>query len=355
MTMATSIVSTRGLTIVCPSVAASAGTRPCHSGVAAIVANSDRARGACDRCKRFDVTARIIVGQEGRHMRRWRIGLAVGLLLAGCGVAHEQRARSAVSPTPVDSRMALPPTTLDADRQILHVLNRLAYGPRPGDVERVRSMGVATWIERQLEPGRIPDELVERRLEAYPTLRMTTAELFREFPRPDPAESVRRREAMLSGARAPAGEMPMQDGMAGDVLLGGPPRIASELAAARLERAVWSERQLEEVLVDFWFNHFNVFAGKEAVRWMVSAYEREAIRPHALGRFRDLVVATARHPAMLFYLDNWLSVRDGLIVPSGPNAGQRRGLNENYARELLELHTLGVDGGYTQRDVVETA
>ena len=143
--------------------------------------------------------------------------------------------------------------------------------------------------------------------------------------------------------------------MAGGAGPGGPPRIAAELAAARLERAVWSERQLEEVLVDFWFNHFNVFAGKDAVRWMVSAYEREAIRPHALGRFRDLVLATARHPAMLFYLDNWMSVRDGLIVPSGPNQGRRRGLNENYARELLELHTLGVDGGYTQRDVVETA
>ncbi|HEU4367434.1 MAG TPA: DUF1800 domain-containing protein [Methylomirabilota bacterium] len=289
-------------------------------------------------------------------MRRWRIGLvvvAVGLLLAGCGVAHERSARSVVPDTPVGlpvgSRLTLPLTTLDPDRQVLHVLSRLAYGPRPGDVERVRAMGLAAWIERQLEPERIPDELVERRLGAYPTLRMTTAELFQEFPRPDPAASTRRREAMLSG------EAPMRDAMAGEAGLGGPPRIATELAAARLERAVWSERQLEEVLVDFWFNHFNVFAGKDAVRWMVSAYEREAIRPHALGRFRDLVLATARHPAMLFYLDNWMSVRDGLIVPSGPNQGQRRGLNENYARELLELHTLGVDGGYTQADIVETA
>jgi uncharacterized protein (DUF1800 family) len=295
-------------------------------------------------------------------MRRWRLGVAVvaaGLLLAGCGVAHERSARSVVPDTPVElavgSRIALPPTALEPDRRILHALNRLAYGPRPGDVEHVRAMGLAAWIERQLEPERIPDELVERRLGAYPTLRMATAELFRQFPRPDPAASTRRREAMLRGERAPGGEGPMRDGMGGEAGFGGPPRIAAELAAARLERAVWSERQLEEVLVDFWFNHFNVFAGKDAVRWMVSAYEREAIRPHALGRFRDLVLATARHPAMLFYLDNWMSVRDGLIVPSGPNQGQRRGLNENYARELLELHTLGVDRGYNQRDVVETA
>jgi uncharacterized protein (DUF1800 family) len=107
--------------------------------------------------------------------------------------------------------------------------------------------------------------------------------------------------------------------------------------------------------VDFWFNHFNVYAQKGAVRWMTPAYEREAIRPHALGRFRDLVLATARHPAMLFYLDNWLSTRADFVVPGGPNAGRRVGLNENYARELLELHTLGVDGGYTQQDVIEVA
>jgi uncharacterized protein (DUF1800 family) len=127
------------------------------------------------------------------------------------------------------------------------------------------------------------------------------------------------------------------------------------MQAARITRAVASDRQLEEVMVDFWFNHFNVYAQKGAVRWMLPAYEREAIRPHALGRFRDLVLATARHPAMLFYLDNWLSTRADLVVPGGPNAGRRMGLNENYARELMELHTLGVDGGYTQQDVIEVA
>jgi uncharacterized protein (DUF1800 family) len=118
---------------------------------------------------------------------------------------------------------------------------------------------------------------------------------------------------------------------------------------------VTSERQLEELMVDFWFNHFNVFAGKGDVRWYVSAYEREAIRPYAMGKFPDLVRATAYHPAMLFYLDNWLSARPDFVVPVGPNRGRKGGLNENYARELMELHTLGVDGGYTQQDVTEVA
>src|SRR5213083_3758721 len=108
-------------------------------------------------------------------------------------------------------------------------------------------------------------------------------------------------------------------------------------------------------MVDFWFNHFNVFAAKGDVRWYVAAYERDVIRPNALGRFPDLVRASARHPAMLFYLDNWLSARPGFTVPVGPNKGRKAGLNENYARELMELHTLGVDGGYTQKDVTEVA
>ena len=136
------------------------------------------------------------------------------------------------------------------------------------------------------------------------------------------------------------------------------------MQAALVTRAVLSDAQLEERLAQFWFNHFNVFSQKGAVRWMLPAYEREAIRPHVLGRFRDLVLATARHPAMLFYLDNWMSTRADLVIPRGLNspasatprpAGRALGLNENYARELMELHTLGVDGGYTQQDVTEVA
>jgi uncharacterized protein (DUF1800 family) len=134
-----------------------------------------------------------------------------------------------------------------------------------------------------------------------------------------------------------------------------PARIVAELQAAKAIRAVMSERQLQEVMTDFWFNHFNVYAAKGEGRWYVGPYERDVIRTHALGRFADLLRATARHPAMLFYLDNWLSARPDFVIPAGPQKGRRAGLNENYARELMELHTLGVDGGYTQRDVREVA
>jgi uncharacterized protein (DUF1800 family) len=140
-------------------------------------------------------------------------------------------------------------------------------------------------------------------------------------------------------------------------LTAGPAQVvARDLQEGKILRAVYSNRQLDEVLVDFWFNHFNVFLDKGADHYLTTEYEREAIRPHVLGKFRDLLEATAKSPAMLFYLDNWESV--GPNTPAafagGPNA-QRRGLNENYGRELLELHTLGVDGGYTQKDVTEVA
>ena len=163
-----------------------------------------------------------------------------------------------------------------------------------------------------------------------------------------------------------------------------PQRIIAELAMAKMDRAVYSERQLYEQMVDFWFNHFNVFAGKGVDRWLLTSYERDAIRPHAMGKFRDLLEATAKSPAMLFYLDNWQSVDPRAwarlqqqramrqayrarfggpfgapAMPPGANANQgkkqERGLNENYGRELMELHTLGVDGGYTQQDVIEVA
>jgi uncharacterized protein (DUF1800 family) len=136
--------------------------------------------------------------------------------------------------------------------------------------------------------------------------------------------------------------------------------VTTELIENKLQRAVYSPRQLEEVLVDFWLNHFNVYRDKNTVGMLLTSYERDAIRPHVLGRFRDLLLATARHPAMLSYLDNFQSRSapenaptplGALINPGGPN----QGLNENYGRELLELHTLGVNGGYTQADVINVA
>jgi uncharacterized protein (DUF1800 family) len=151
-----------------------------------------------------------------------------------------------------------------------------------------------------------------------------------------------------------------------------PQAVLGELAEAKLLRAVYSNRQLDEVMTDFWFNHFNVFIGKGPDRYMVSAYERDVIRPHALGKFKDILAATAKSPAMLFYLDNWQSVgpnselalygpgrfagRHGRFPRPRPQAKNRpSGLNENYAREIMELHTIGVDGGYTQKDVTELA
>jgi uncharacterized protein (DUF1800 family) len=135
--------------------------------------------------------------------------------------------------------------------------------------------------------------------------------------------------------------------------------VVLQAAHARLARAIDSPAQLQEVLVEFWFNHFNVFVGKGPVSVLAGAYERDAIRPFVLGRFRDMLGATAKHPAMLLYLDNALSVKAGYRAPAfaqaNPNATRLSGLNENYARELMELHTLGVDGGYTQHDVTELA
>jgi uncharacterized protein (DUF1800 family) len=253
--------------------------------------------------------------------------------------------RAAVSPPRVASSIRLPASPLTADQQILHTLNRLGYGPRPGDVERVRQIGVAAYIEQQLSPSTIPDPALEQALPAYRVLGLSAAALVREYPQPSP--QVRQQLA--------SGQMTRQDAVQMYPPERRPAVITAQMQAARITRAVMSERQLEEVMVDFWFNHFNVYAQKGAVRWMLPAYEREAIRPHALGPFRDLLLATARHPAMLFYLDNWLSTRADLTLPGGPNGPRRMGLNENYARELMELHTLGVDGGYTQQDVIEVA
>jgi uncharacterized protein (DUF1800 family) len=221
----------------------------------------------------------------------------------------------------------------------------VTFGPRPGDVERVRAMGLARYLDQQLDGRSVDDGAVQRELATLPTVAMTIGELHREYPRPD--QDARRKLA--------SGEMSRREMLERYPPEKRPARITGELQAARMVRAVAGERQLEEVMVDFWFNHFNVFANKGEVRWYLPAYEREAIRPHALGRFADLLRATAHHPAMLFYLDNWLSTRADYTIRSGPNRGRRAGLNENYARELMELHTLGVDGGYTQKDVTEVA
>ena len=285
-------------------------------------------------------------------MRRLALGLTF-VLVAGSLAACSSSApgpRGTASPVtaPTDPsaryRVTLAPSTLSPEQQVVHVLYRLGYGPRPGEVEHVRAAGLAAWIERQLEPGRIPDEAVERALAAFPVLPLTAAELYRDYPPPRPQDV----EKFQAGLMAP---QEIREAFPPDRR---PAVITAQLQAAKLTRAVLSERQLEEVMVDFWLNHFNVYSLKGPVRWMVPDYERQALRPHALGQFRDLVVATAQHPAMLYYLDNWLSTREGFTL-SPARGGRKLGLNENYARELMELHTLGVDGGYSQGDVVEVA
>jgi uncharacterized protein (DUF1800 family) len=198
------------------------------------------------------------------------------------------------------------------DGAIVHALSRLTFGPRPGDLPHVRAVGLERWLERQLEPARLDDSECTDRLHSLSTLTLSTGNLQRAYPRVDrqtieklKSGEISRREVM---DRFPPDKRPAH--------------IIDELQAARLVRAVESERQLHEVMVDFWFNHFNVHSAKGEVRWYVTSYERDVIRPHALGRFPDLLRATARHPAMLFYLDNWLSTRDGFVVAARRDRGR---------------------------------
>ncbi len=330
---------------------------------------------------------------------------------------------------------------LSPDRKIVHALRRLTFGSRPGDVERVRSLGLEKWIDQQLHPERITENpRLEAKLRPLETTRQSATEMVMNYPPPQllramaagripyPSDPEKRQAfeklakrfrqgqnqatpaeepAAESGARARLGRLLDQDqravlrngspeekqrrfaslsaaqqetliaaapGPARRMLLAAAPTevrrkalvsmapvqvVAQDLQEAKLYRAIYSHRQLEEVVTDFWFNHFNVYLDKGADRYLVTSYERDAIRPHVLGKFKDLLVATAEHPAMLFYLDNWQSVDPQAAAQirqrRGSQGGRRRGLNENYARELLELHTLGVDGSYTQQDVIEVA
>jgi uncharacterized protein (DUF1800 family) len=321
-------------------------------------------------------------------------------------------------------------------QRIVHVLNRLGFGVRPGDIQRVKSIGVENYINEQLSPEKIPDAVAESKVKDLMSLTMTTAELYEKYPQP--GQLLRQLQArgvlpdnlaeardnrvkgganststpstanseMKPGEMAPPQSPPhnslenekyrqvIRDYYQQNGLLQ-PQRLSAELQASRILRAVYSERQLNEVMVDFWTNHFNVFVGKGADRWLLPAYDRDTIRPNAMAKFGTILEATAKSPAMLFYLDNFQSVspstqrpgagfrplrqnmpdiqgrqrpRDGLMNQGVAGANgeqtpgvqpppqrQRRGINENYARELMELHTMGVDGGYTQKDVQEVA
>jgi len=385
------------------------------------------------------------------HQKKTINGLAAMFLLAALttaapylSAAKDKRAKSAESSK---TTKGLPIQDLTEDEAILQALNRLGFGPRPGDVERVKEMGLQKWIDQQLRPDSINDSALEARLDRFPTLKMSSSKLVDEFPQPQVAarregvsieeyrkEQQARTQEVMQANRTEDGDPNLMNGqiqgkfenmdsdanppkgkgqgqgkgeggfgnqMFNYMEIHTPQRIVAELSMAKVTRAVYSERQLEEEMVDFWYNHFNVFAAKGADRWLITSYERDAIRPHAMGKFRDLLEATAKSPAMMFFLDNWLSAdpagwakmqrkqqqgrgmrQQRMGGPfgggpfgrprfpqgqSGPANGnpndanakgrqkQNRGLNENYGRELMELHTLGVDGGYTQDDVINVA
>ena len=364
---------------------------------------------------------------------------AVTLLFSALAVAQEP-----THPAPAKRANRTAPAKLTQEQRALHVLNRLTFGPRPGDLQKVMAIEMDDWIEQQLHPDEINNSVLDARLNQFRTLRMSTLDLVQMFPTnnlvrsvedgktPMPADPQRRAIYEVQGAMlherqrqeqlAHAGETPdaetkakidkqnrdtvtaqadeilalakekryeailaltpdqrrlfvgniqggQRDRLLADLApdqrevflaMSAPlPVITSELLQAKLLRAVYSERQLQEAMTDFWFNHFNVYLYKDADQYLLTSYERDVIRAHALGKFKDLLVATAQSPAMLFYLDNWLS--EGPKSPAAVAATKGKpgqvgpGLNENYGRELMELHTLGVNGGYTQHDVTELA
>jgi uncharacterized protein (DUF1800 family) len=285
---------------------------------------------------------------------------------------------SAIPPPPLDAHFKgkLPISDLTEDEAILHALDRLGYGPQPGEVDRIKQMGLEQWIDGQLHPEKIDDSGLEARLANLPATNMSATALLAGYPQPDAAAKklgitvVEYRKRIDDLAHPPQGVHPAPSKL--------PQEMLNELQQEKVLRAIYSQRQLEQQLSDFWFNHFNVFAQKDLDLWLLPPYEHDAIRPHAMGKFRDLLEATAKSPAMLFYLDNYLSADPRAFAPKRPaqaakhrpapphNAsnkpahpqppiGGKRGLNENYGRELMELHTLGVDGGYTQQDVIEVA
>ncbi|HXV73284.1 MAG TPA: DUF1800 family protein, partial [Sphingomonadales bacterium] len=176
-------------------------------------------------------------------------------------------------------------TPLRQEQKIIHFLNRTSFGPTPAAVRRVNQLGMRGYLEEQLAPDTIADELVEEKVAGLKTMRMNSRELFELYPPPKVAR---------------------ERGMAAAGAMNAPRLVIFELQQARLLRAVYSQRQLYELMVDFWSNHFNIYAAKGANRWLMTSYDRDTIRPHALGKFRDLLLATAQSPAMLFYLDNWL-------------------------------------------------
>jgi uncharacterized protein (DUF1800 family) len=374
------------------------------------------------------------------HRRNWVrpilettcLGLMTASMVAQPLAAADLRTTPAGLPSLASQKKWKEP--MPEEKKVLQLLSRITFGARPGDVEQVQKIGLNAFLAEQLHPERIDDSAAEARVAALPSLSMSPEELVESYPAPKQAaklaEGKDAQRAAQIGKPSPLSSEPEQKiappnsnpEQSRNQLAAapttpqapammepqGPQRVIMELAQEEVLRAVYSNRQLQELMVQFWMNHFNIFAPKGADRWMTTSFERDTIRPRALGKFEDLLVATAQSPAMLFYLDNWMSTtpnptypgnaqRSGKAAPatrrgqygiwrpfgpfggrgrlgSGPfsnpqaprpparaqgqgqpNKQNRRGLNEDYAREVMELHTLGVEGGYTQRDVIEVA
>ncbi len=351
------------------------------------------------------------------------------MALSPLATAQEMSPKTKPSKAKPVAAKPLPTKPLSEDQKVAHLLERATFGARPGDVERVKKLGWQKFLDEQLAPERLDDAVTDQKLKTIHALGLSSEELARTYdvpqqelaaklkekgfdisevyiggnaqnaPKPDAATTseakpgetkpdpfARRREAQRILA-----EMGYRQ----------PRELVEQLQQAKIIRAVYSERQLQEVMTDFWFNHFNVYINKGADRILTPTYERDAIRAKAFGKFGDLLKATAESPAMLFYLDNWTSATpnakggddreeqvqkmlnqmekgrrarkaDGQAVLDDAEyekrraqmqqnldrlkaAKRNRGINENYAREIMELHTLGVDGGYTQKDVQEVA
>jgi uncharacterized protein (DUF1800 family) len=273
---------------------------------------------------------------------------------------------------PLQAQQSMPPVD-----SAVHVLNRLAYGPLPGQVDRVVHEGVWHWMDRQLRPEDIDNRVLEHREREFSVLDYSRDDLSGAFMALQRERRERQRAMAQRGDSATSRDQSRRMSSRGRELR----QLGGQVGQLVVVRASTSNRQLQEVMVDFWANHFNVYFAKGLDRVLLPHYIEETIRPNAMGRFENLLMATARDPAMLFYLDNTQSVAPGSMPPQlerrlaqmGRGGRQRgnaasrdsmlqriearlpKGLNENYARELLELHTLGVDGGYTQDDVVAVA
>lgn len=299
----------------------------------------------------------------------------------------------------------LPASTksLSAEQKTTHLLDRITFGARPGDVERMMKTGWEKYLDDQLHPDRISDVALDQKLKNIESIHLSNAELANYYPPPQVIQQALKSKGMevpdfANGANTPTGQTQQEQTanqakrreiqkMLKEMGYKQPQQVALELQQSKILRAVYSERQLQEVMTDFWFNHFNVFLQKGADRVLTTTYERDVIRPNVFGKFEDLLNATAESPAMLFYLDNWMSAapnaqalqrreraervlqrrqarlgdkmsdqeKEQMLNAQGKIKKAPRGLNENYAREIMELHTLGVDGGYTQKDVQEVA